>query len=223
MGVILLFTCVVIPMQAVIAEEEKFPAIHLLEWNTDAGLTHTVEVITGRTYTFTCLFRAKKATPGVRLTGTAAGDVWLIVNDTTAAGVKYNVVTGELRYTFKAQGTELTMGVYANSLSGGQFEAYFAKPNLYESDGEGNQYGDQFFDCDPDFDTSWEKWFYGGNYRNIVEVDKSVFEKNDFPTGLASLSVGYELSPEFDYRVLYYDITVPVSYTHLTLPTNSLV
>lgn len=217
MGVILLFTCVVIPMQAVIAEEEKFPAIHLLEWNTDAGLTHTVEVITGRTYTFTCLFRAKKATPGVRLTGTAAGDVWLIVNDTTAAGVKYNVVTGELRYTFKAQGTELTMGVYANSLSGGQFEAYFAKPNLYESDGEGNQYGDQFFDCDPDFDTSWEKWFYGGNYRNIVEVDKSVFEKNDFPTGLASLSVGYELSPEFDYRVLYYDITVPYEVTSLDI------
>lgn len=34
-------------------------------------------------------------------------------------------------------------------------------------------------------------------------------------TGLASLSVGYDLSPSFDYRVLYYDITVPYEVTSI--------
>lgn len=217
LGAILLFTATVVPIQSVLAEAEKFPAAHLLEWNSDCGLDHTVEVITGRTYTFTCLFRAKKATPGVRLSGSATGDVWLIIKDTPSPGVKYDVATGELSYTFKAKGTELVMGVYANSLSGGQYEAYFAKPCLYESDGDGNQYGDQFFDCDPEFDDSWEKWYYGGDYRHIEQVTKSVFEKNDFATGLASLSVGYDLSPSFDYRVLYYDITVPYEVTSLNI------
>lgn len=117
----------------------------------------------------------EKATPGVRLSGSATGDVWLIIKDTPSPGVKYDVATGELSYTFKAKGTELVMGVYANSLSGGQYEAYFAKPCLYESDGDGNQYGDQFFDCDPEFDDSWEKWYYGGDYRHIEQVTKKRF------------------------------------------------
>lgn len=199
--------------------------MHSREWQYDAGLGHDVVVEKGKTYTFKLLWKFVAGyTAYFSLQGDAVGGVAkkLVICDAPQPGVNYDPTTGEISYTFTAEGTNLTM--YFNQGKGSQGdvggelkEIYFARPQLYEVDENGNKIEGTDFDCDPEFDDSWLHCGYGGGYRTVEVQNADFFNRDSFPSGLESLDVGYELTPEFDYRYYWYDITVPYTTENLDI------
>lgn len=188
--------------------------MHSREWQYDAGLNHNVEVEKGKTYTFKLLWKfVSGVNPYFALADGAVGggERKLIICDVPQTGVEYDPITREISYTFTAEATDLRLYFQqGGGTNGEEKDIYFARPQLYEVDANGDKIEGTDIDCDPEFDDSWEKWPYGGNYRNVEVHNADFFENKDFPAGLDSLSVeGYELNREFDYRYYWYDITVP--------------
>lgn len=187
--------------------------MHSREWQYDAGLDHTVQVEKGKTYTFKVLWKfVEGVNPYFSVQGDAVGGVTkkLVIRDIPQYGVDYNPMTGEISYTFTAEGTNLVL--YFNQGGGQNSELkdiYFAKPELYEVDENGEKIEGTDLDCDPEFDDSWPHCGYGGGYRTVEVLNADFFNRDDFPEGLTSLDVGYTLTPTFDYRYYWYDITVP--------------
>ena len=206
---------------AVLAEtaDNTITAMHLAEWYTDAGVEHKVAVEAGKTYTFTAFWKhLKHDSAGLKLYGSAVGgtDKKLVIAKEAQENVTYDLSTGKLSYTFTASGTELTIQAFMGGA--GQTDLYFAKPELFESDENGNKIENgAVIDCDPNFVTSWSHWGYGGNYRNVEQVASDFFANEDLNHPLISLNVGYPLSPSFDRRTHEYSVSVPNSVTSLNL------
>lgn len=190
------------------------------EWQYDAGLNHTVKVEKGKTYKFSILWKFVLGVDSyLALTGSAVGgtEKKLAIKDAPQPGASYDPTTGEISYVFTAEDEDLTILVQEGSGVNIEKDMYFAKPEVYQIDDEGNKIPGTDLDCDPEFDDSWEHWGYGGNYRNVEVKNADFFDRKDFPAGLTSLDVGYTLTPNFDYRYYWYDITVPYNVESLDI------
>ena len=197
-----------------------FNVMHIGEWNTDAYVEHTVSLQKDKRYTFTFLYKNEKGNDNfIQLYGDAMGGSTkkLIIGDEPQENVDYDLMTGKVTYTFVSRGTELKINAGMSGTQG-QKSYYFAQPTLYMSDANGGPISaEAYVDCDPDFENSWPKISYGGNYRKVEVKPRNFFEKTDFPNALTSLDIGYEYSPEFDYRRYTYYVTVPYTVNKLDI------
>lgn len=211
-------SCFSVP--AVLAEtaDNMITAMHLAEWNADGGVEHKVNLEQGKIYTFTALWKHVEGdTARVKLFGNAVGesDKNLVIAKAAQENVTYDLSTGRLSYTFTALGDTLTIQAFMGErVNGTRRDIYFAKPELFESDENGNKIENgAVIDCDAQFETSWSQWSGYPNYRSVEPVSADFFEEKLtaqhletwYQNGTFKLNVpgGVEDGKTYVFNVLY--------------------
>ena len=185
-------------------ERDEVNAAHLVK-NANTGMNYEVDLTPGKTYTFTAYWKylAGEATD-IQLLGGAVNNVGsIIVRDEPQSAATYSE-NGQVKYTFTAAADDLTVSVRHNSNT--QVDAYFANPEIFESDADGNPTdGGENVYIEPNY-SKWYIWYSEWGFEYLT-VKKSFFELPYY--GLADLDVGYDLNPDFAPNVLNYTVTVP--------------
>ena len=198
-------------------------ALRLKEYKSDGAAGFKTDLTRGKTYTFTFLWKnVVGENARVTLAGTAVNNKLMpvVVKQAAQDGVRIDPLEGRYSYTFTAQGGKLEIYAELNDASKNhdpQLEAYFALPELFESDENGDSIeGGETIAIDQTF-AQWEYTSWGGAFHSVVEVDKDFF-KGTFKKSLAGLAVkDYTISPEFNYAVQDYRVTVPYDVRSLTI------
>lgn len=197
------------------ADSDTVTVLHANTWDMNVSGTEIVDVTVGERYTVRFLWKALgSGSPRFQLqtaeNGTVNGQTNLFELDVPIDGVKYDRRDYTYYYTFTATAPQLRLQVYAMKASG-QAIFYLGEPQIYASDENGDPVsGGTVYDFS-DL-TKWSLYEYSNpDYPSVVTVttlDRSEFKQK---TGayLASLDVGYPLSPAFDAECAEYAVTVP--------------
>ena len=144
------------------------------EWFVDGAVYHSIGVETGKTYTFSMLYKfitAEGENVQFTLSGSAVGEKVILANNADPVSAEYDPLTGRYSYTFTAQGDTLTINLQ-NSSKNVRTIYLIADPQMADSDGNS-------VNCDVDFCQWNTSGLYGRTgYFNITTDYASGFGVN---------------------------------------------
>ena len=144
------------------------------EWFEDGAVDHSVNVETGKTYTFSMLYKfitAESENVLFTLSGSAVGEKVILANNADPVSAEYDPLTGRYSYTFTAQGDTLTIALQNSSIKVRTIYM-IADPQMTDSDGNS-------VDCDVDFcEWNTDGLYNRHNYFNITTDYASGFGVN---------------------------------------------
>ena len=144
------------------------------EWFVDGAVYHSIGVETGKTYTFSMLYKfitAEGENVQFTLSGSAVGEKVILANNADPVSAEYDPLTGRYSYTFTAQGDTLTINLQ-NSSKNVRTIYLIADPQMADSDGNS-------VNCDVDFCQWNTSGLYGRTgYVNITTDYASGFGVN---------------------------------------------
>lgn len=159
-----------IPVHKQPATEGKVYTGTFNEWFYDSWVGTSVTVESGKTYTFSILYKFGKGEDvTLSLSGNAIGDSKLVLAKNNAAvNADYDYYTGRYSYTFTAAGDTLGINVETGSVNN-QYVYWIADPQLIDSENKS-------VNCDVDF-CAWDTdgLYNRHNYFSIAEGDASFF------------------------------------------------
>ena len=144
------------------------------EWFPDGSVDHSISVESGKTYTFSMLYKfitAEGENVQFTLSGSAVGEKVILANNADPVSAEYDPLTGRYSYTFTAQGDTLTINLQ-NSSKNVRTIYLIADPQMADSDGNS-------VNCDVDFCQWNTSGLYGRTgYFNITTDYASGFGVN---------------------------------------------
>ena len=144
------------------------------EWFADGSVYHSIGVESGKTYTFSMLYKfitAEGENVQFTLSGSAVGEKVILANNADPVSAEYDPLTGRYSYTFTAQGDTLTINLQ-NSSKNVRTIYLIADPQMADSDGNS-------VNCDVDFCQWNTSGLYGRTgYFNITTDYASGFGVN---------------------------------------------
>ena len=179
------------------------------EWFNDSWVGYSVNVESGKTYTFSMLYKFGKGEDVLfTLSGNALSEEVVLAKNADAVNAQYDPYTGRYSYTFTAVGDTLTINLKTGSAKN-QYIYWVADPQLVDSDNNS-------VDCDVDFC----RWSTDGLYNRhgyfSIDVGDASFFATAIPVHTQPENGVYAFSQNANWEngVWYYDAKVTQGKTY---------